>query len=194
MAGDRTDAEVIKASLEVPDEFGEIFERHFDVISRYVERSAGGEVAEEVASETFVQGFRSRERYDLSRENARPWLFGIATNLLRHHWRDEVARLRAYSKLDPPSSADEDPEAARVALIGILEQLKDLDHKDRDALLLYAWADLSYLDISEALSVPIGTVRSRINRARSVLRELAGTEEATGGAEFDESKEEETSE
>ncbi|MEX1046272.1 MAG: RNA polymerase sigma factor [Actinomycetota bacterium] len=183
MPDDRSDSELVRASLSDPNAFGAIFDRHFVVISRYAERRAGKQAAEEIASETFVQAFRSRARYDLARSNARPWLFGIATNLLSHHWRDEVARLDAYAKLDPPQAGEDDPLEARVALLGILDALKELDQRDRDVLLLYAWADLSYSDISEALSIPIGTVRSRLNRARGVLRELVDSSAATGGIE-----------
>lgn len=189
MPDERSDADIIESSLADPNAFGLIFDRHFGVISRYAERRAGRQVAEEIASETFVQAFRGRMRYDLARKNARPWLFGIATNLLSHHWRDEVTRLDAYSKVDPPPAASDDPLDARMAVLGILDALKHLDRRDRDVLMLYAWADLSYSDISEAISVPIGTVRSRLNRARRILRELADAATATGNRE---SEEEET--
>ncbi|MFN8185861.1 MAG: RNA polymerase sigma factor [Gaiellales bacterium] len=162
---DRTDAETIERSLREPAAFGEVFERHFGSVHAYAQRRAGAELADDVAAETFVQAFARRRRYDLIRPDARPWLLGIATNVLHRHWRTERRRLRAYERsLDPAGDAEP------AAPAGLLAVVAKLPRRDRDALLLYAWADLSYEEIALALDCPVGTVRSRIARARRLLQ------------------------
>ena len=171
------DQAVIAASWDEPALFGVIFERHAGAIHRYLARRVGVDEAEDLAAETFVTAFRARERYDRSHEDARPWLFGIAVNLLRRHWRRERRQLRAYARtgIDPVLEQTEEADRrldASAAGPQLAQALAQLAHKDRDALLLYAWADLSYEEIARALGIPIGTVRSRLSRARSRLREL----------------------
>jgi RNA polymerase sigma-70 factor (ECF subfamily) len=91
-------------------------------------------------------------------------LFGIANNLLRRHYRDEERRLAAFSRVDTPR----DQAAADEPLVA--EALSVLSREERDVLLLFAWADLSYEQIAEALALPVGTVRSRLNLARTRMR------------------------
>jgi RNA polymerase sigma-70 factor (ECF subfamily) len=176
-----SDADVIDASRHEPLTFVAVFDRHFDTIHRYLARRVGPDVADDLASETFTTAFRLRDRYDLTRSDARPWLFGIATNLVRHHRRSEGRRLRAYSRLDggQPSDPEADQVAERVdaarAAPRIADALSRIPAADRDALLLLAWADLRYDEIAVALEIPVGTVRSRIHRARKRLRELLGS-------------------
>jgi RNA polymerase sigma factor (sigma-70 family) len=165
----RTDAEAIAASLDAPRVFVDVFDRHFDAIHRYLRRRVGSPIADELASETFTQAFANRKRYDLERPDARPWLYGIAHNLLRHHYRDEERALRAYARtgLDVDSSVPPDvPDSA----VGSL--LANLSPGERDVLLLVAWAELEYAEVAEALGIPVGTVRSRLNRVRGRMREL----------------------
>jgi RNA polymerase sigma-70 factor (ECF subfamily) len=160
--------------------FGAIFERHFVAIHRYLERRVGLHLAEDLASETFVVAFRRRATYDGGQDNARPWLFGIATNLLRRHWRTERRQLTAYAKtgtdpvvaFDPALDAAEDRAQAEAVEQPVAAALGALRPEDRDVLLLYAWADLSYREVATALGVPVGTVRSRLARARDVVRGL----------------------
>jgi RNA polymerase sigma-70 factor (ECF subfamily) len=174
-----SDAAVIATSLGDPERFAEIFDRHFAEIDRYLARRVGASLADELAAETFVIAFRSRSRYDPAAHDARPWLFGIAANLVRRHWRTERRRLRAYARtgVDPVSDGLDEVErrvdalAAGPALAGALAALSP---GEREVLLLSAWADLSYEEISRALGVPVGTVRSRLSRARAHLRELLG--------------------
>jgi RNA polymerase sigma factor (sigma-70 family) len=140
----------------------------------------GSDLAEELASETFVIAFHRRASYDGGEENARPWLFGIATNLLRRHRRTERRRLAAYAKtgvdpvvpFDPALDAAEDRAEAEAAGPFLAEALAALRPADRDVLLLYAWADLSYPEVAKALGVPTGTVRSRLARARRQVQGL----------------------
>lgn len=175
-----TDAQLIVASLDEPRAFAGIFDRHFLRVRNYLWRRVESSVAAELSSETFTIAFDARARYDPSRADAGPWLLGIATNLLRRHRRGEVRRLRALAAVAPEPGEDDaaaviasrvDAEALRGPLfIALLE----LSPADRDALLLLAWADLSYLEIASALEVPIGTVRSRIHRARMRLQGRLG--------------------
>jgi RNA polymerase sigma-70 factor (ECF subfamily) len=178
-AGIATDAEIIRASQADPRLFAAIFDRHFDAIYRYLRRRVGESLADDLAAETFTTAFAVRGKYDLRREDARPWLYGIASNLLRHHYRREERQLRAYARTGvDPVQADLDEVLDRVdaATAGprLARALASLDRRDRDVLLLYAWADLSYQDIADALGIPPGTVRSRLHRARRIVRELLG--------------------
>ena len=173
-----SDAALIAASIDTPVAFAAVFDRHYDFVHRYLARRVGFDLSDDLASETFTTAFRVRARYDLSHSGARPWLLGIATNLIRHHRRAEVRRLRAYERLEAEHAAgiDEEMVAARAdaaaARPRIARALARVPDRDRDALLLLAWADLTYAEIAVALGIPIGTVRSRIHRARNRLREL----------------------
>jgi RNA polymerase sigma-70 factor (ECF subfamily) len=165
------DSDLIVASAAAPSAFATIFDRHFDLIFGYLQRRIGPDLAEELAAETFLVAFSGRERYD-SGSAARPWLFGIATNLLRRHQRREVRELRAYARsaTDPVVDAFDGIEE-RIDASGerrrLIEVLAELSPTERDVLLLSAWAELSYAEIAEALEVPVGTVRSRLSRARA---------------------------
>jgi RNA polymerase sigma factor (sigma-70 family) len=155
--------------------FERLFELHFDAVYGYLARRVGPELARDLAAETFTQAFAGRSRFDPRRGEPRAWLFGIAQNLLRRNRRDEERRLRAFARVDAPR---EDTPAEEPRLASALEALAT---HERDALLLYAWADLSYDEIAEALAVPVGTVRSRLHRARAHLREALTEEEALDG-------------
>ena len=155
--------------------FEQLFDRHFDAIYRYLARRVGPEIGKDLAAETFAQAFAVRRKYDPSRGDARPWLYGIAQNLLGRHYRDEERRLRALARLDP-TPEQRPPDEPQLAGV-----LAGLSVEERDVLLLYAWADLSYDEIAAVLSVPVGTVRSRLHRARGRLREVLTQEEAFNG-------------
>jgi RNA polymerase sigma-70 factor (ECF subfamily) len=170
------DAEIIRASMRDPRAFGEIFERHYDDISRYARRRLGDEGGEEIASATFLIAFEQRSRFNPALPTARPWLFGIATNLVRHHARDERRHLEILARLPVPlSEPDVAEEPARLDALrqrtALHDALVDLAAADRDAFLLRALTDLTYPEIGRALGVREGTVKSRIHRARAALRE-----------------------
>ena len=172
-----TDAALIRRSLTDPSVFAEIFDRHFESVFRFLARRVGVVTAGDLASETFARAFEGRRRYRLERDDARPWLFGIATNLLRRQRRNEVRQLRAYARtgVDPVLGGLDDAESrADAAAVGpaLADALANLRADERDVLFLYAWADLSYVEIAEALGLPVGTVRSRLSRARAKAREL----------------------
>jgi RNA polymerase sigma factor (sigma-70 family) len=158
-----------------PEDFEELFERNFEVVYGYLARRVGRDLARDLASETFTRAFAARRRYDPSLGDARPWLFGIANNLLRRHYRDEERRLRALARVRVAEESD-GPEEPRLA-----DALAALARDERDVLLLFAWADLEYAEIAVALDVPIGTVRSRLHRARGHLRAALEREEALDG-------------
>lgn len=167
-----SDAEIIVRSRVDPERFAVIFDRHYEVIRRFVARRLDGALADELTSETFLRAFAARARYDAARVDARPWLYGIATNLLQKHSRNEERRRRAYARsLDHGFSGgglDGADRRADAAMRGpeIAAALSRLQPRDRDALLLLALTDLDYEGIATALDVPVGTVRSRLNRAR----------------------------
>jgi RNA polymerase sigma-70 factor (ECF subfamily) len=181
-----TDAAVIAASLEQPVRFGAIFDRHATVLHRYLVRRLGPDDADGIVGEVFRIAFERRHTFDPTRVTARPWLYGIATNLLARHRRGEARRLRAVARLAAQRLTPIDPAdgvADAVDAAGLWERVAaavtDLPEPERDVLLLHVWEGLSYDEVADALSVPVGTVRSRLNRARRHLRELT----AAGGEE-----------
>jgi RNA polymerase sigma-70 factor (ECF subfamily) len=165
------------AAESEPDAFVEIFDRHFDTVCRYLTRRVGPDAGEELAAETFAQAFDVRGEYDPHRGEVRAWLFGIAVNLLRHHYRKETRQLRAYARsgLDPVVDHEGDAEDRLEAdAMGprVAAALAKLNPNDREVLLLYAWAELGYEEIAAALDVPVGTIRSRLSRSRARVVEL----------------------
>jgi RNA polymerase sigma factor (sigma-70 family) len=175
-----SDAEVITASWRDPAAFGVLFDRHATTVHRYLVRRVGRDEADALLSETFRIAFERRESYDTGRAQARPWLYGIATNLISRHRRSEGRRLaamaRAGARLVPEEDAvhraGEAVDAARL-LPAVTEAARRLPEGERDALTLHAWEGLTYDEVAAALAIPVGTVRSRLARARGKLRELA---------------------
>jgi RNA polymerase sigma factor (sigma-70 family) len=175
MSGNRTDSEAIAASLAEPGAFGVIFERHYDAVHGYLRRRLDRARADELASQTFLVAFDGRERFDRGRGGARPWLFGIATNLAHNHRRHEIVELRAAAALAPENVVAIDGVEARLdaeRLRGRLAQgLSELPAEEADVLCLLVWAELNQAGIADALEVPLGTVKSRLSRARGRLRQ-----------------------
>jgi len=170
-----SDIDLIRYSAENPAVFGELYERHASPIHRYAVRRVGASAADDVLSDTFLVAFERRASFDLAWADARPWLFGIATNLIRKHHREEKRELKAVmsSNVDLPvddTAAVGQRVDAERAVRGIGQALRKLPARDRDVLLLFAWGGLSYEEIARATGAPIGTVRSRLNRARTTLR------------------------
>jgi RNA polymerase sigma-70 factor (ECF subfamily) len=163
-----TDAEIVARSLEEGEVFAVLFDRHFRAIHRFLRGRAGVDLADEITSETFAIAFRKRGAYDLSCDDARPWLYGIAVNLLRECRRGEARRLRAYAR-SADGSPLEAPDPERDGSM-VDAALRELGEQERTLILLHAWAGLSYEQLAQALDVPIGTVRSRLSRVREKLR------------------------
>ncbi|MEV4841247.1 RNA polymerase sigma factor [Nonomuraea sp. NPDC049486] len=174
------DATVIARSRDDPEHFAVLFERHAPVLKRYVILRLGEDVADDIVAETFIAAFRQRATYDLTRENARPWLYGIATNYIGRHRRREITLYKALSRkgVDPVDEPFTDQVHERVAAHRLrdklLRALAGLPAGHRDALLLVTWGELSYEHAAQSLGVPVGTVRSRVNRARQKLRRKLG--------------------
>jgi RNA polymerase sigma factor (sigma-70 family) len=170
LRGDQTDASIIEESLGRPQAFAGLFDRHFDAIHRYLARRLGSDRADDLAAATFAVAFERRATFR-DHVDALPWLFGIATNLLRNEWRAEHRALDALEQLTVNTRHDRS-EGNALESGGLAELLAELDADQRDVLLLHAWEGFSYQEIAVALGVPIGTVRSRISRARARLRPL----------------------
>jgi RNA polymerase sigma factor (sigma-70 family) len=177
MMGASSDAEVIGRSLGEPEAFGLIYDRHAATLLGFLGRRAGAKVAEGLVGELFRIAFERRKTFDVSRATALPWLYGIGANLLLKHRRSEARRLRASAQMaaDRPAVDKRAGAAAldaRLLFPRVADAIETLPEGEREALLLFAWEDLSYQSVAEALELPVGTVRSRLNRARAHLREL----------------------
>ena len=178
-----SDASVIAASLAEPDRFAEIFDRHFATVFRFAERRVGRDQAAEIASETFARAFAKRGSFRPEAVDALPWLLGIASKLILHERRRFArylaaverasAELRTVDQEGDLGSAERRLDAPadwarmRAALL-------TLDDTDRELLLLVTWDELSYEEAAAVLDLPLGTVRSKLHRAKARLRELLG--------------------
>lgn len=171
-----SDAEVIEQSLATAERFVTIYDRHANRIHRYLRRRFDEALAQDLAAETFAAAFAQRDRFDRSRSDAAPWLFGIASNLAARHRRREAAGLRAIARgggvavFDSVDDLVERVDSAALAK-PLAAALAALPIAQRDALAMHAWGELSYEEIAVAMSVPVGTVRSRISRGRAALRQ-----------------------
>jgi RNA polymerase sigma-70 factor (ECF subfamily) len=159
--------------------FDAAFAAEFGPLYRYLRRRVGADAAEDLAAATFATAYANWERVDHVRP-LRPWLYGIAANLVRHHWRKERRMLRAYARtgIDPVLSADDeavDPVEAGARRRQLAAALAELRPQEREILLLDAWAELSDGEIATALSLPLGTVKSRLHRTRERLRNRLDT-------------------
>ena len=162
------------------ESFGVLYERHARAVYNFCFRgTADWAHAEDLTSAVFFEAWRRRADVRLANESALPWLLGVATNLLRNGWRARRRRAAALGRLrvdDEPAFADE--VEARVdderAMRRVLAVVGALPRRDREVLALCAWAGLSYEQAAVALDVPVGTIRSRLARARDRLRELVG--------------------
>jgi RNA polymerase sigma factor (sigma-70 family) len=180
-----TDASIITDSIEQPALFEDVFERYYDTIRRYAQRRVGSDVGEELAAQTFLIAFAQRATFDPSYPSARPWLLGIATNLIRHHARSQRVRAALLDRLERPQRVDDVVEVevadAFVLAPRVLRVLDQMPARDVEAFLLLALAELPYAEIALVLGIPVGTVRSKIHRVRRTLRELFALQEATTG-------------
>jgi RNA polymerase sigma-70 factor (ECF subfamily) len=181
-----TDADLIERSMIQPGCFGEIFDRHGDEILRYMYARLGPGYAEDATAETFLDAFRSRGRYDPARGEVRPWLYGIAARVIGKHRRAErqhqgvlwQARLGGTADADGTADdlADRCAERVTAQQLGppIAAAVSGLSRRERDLLLLIAWAELTYTEAAQALGIPVGTVRSRLSRTRVKIRTALG--------------------
>lgn len=176
---DPSDADLWKRSRAGdPDAFGRLFERHAKLIYNYCFRRVGSwATAEDLLSVVFLEVWRRRDK-NLPPDKVLPWLYGIATNVVHNQRRSErrfSAALRRMPAPDPePDFADTSDERLddEWQAQGALERLRKLPEREQAVVVLCDGMGLSYEDTAVALRVPIGTVRSRLSRARARLREL----------------------
>ena len=158
--------------------FGMLFDRHARAIYNYCfRRTADWSAAEDLTSLAFLEAWRRRADVQFLDGRVLPWLYGVATNLVHNHRRTLRRRRRALARLAPgqelPDFADEVVErvADEQQMRELLQRLRGLQREMQDVLALCAWCEMSYEDAALALGVPVGTVRSRLSRARARLAE-----------------------
>lgn len=182
VGGGATEADLIKWSLTDPEAFAVLFNRHHEAIRRFAATRAGPEAASDLAAEVFCIAFDQRHTFDPTYPSAKPWLLGIAANLARQHHRRAAVRDRARTRKGArtrgQAAATDPQEQVAAGQLGesVARALERLPARDRDPLLRHVWTGATYRNIARDLDLPVGTVRSRIHRARRRLqRELAGT-------------------
>ena len=187
--GEPTDAALWqRAAAGDADAFGTIFERHARAVYNYCFRRTGDwALAEELTAIVFLEAWRRRAQVVLERDEAVPWLLGVATNVLRNVRRSQRRYRAALERLPREHTADfaadvEDRLDDERQMRATLRALSELPRADQDVLALCIWEELTYERAALALGVPVGTVRSRLSRARARLRELT----ENGGHEWDE--------
>jgi RNA polymerase sigma factor (sigma-70 family) len=171
-------------AVTVLADFDAVFREHFAPVYRFIARRVGRALAEDLAAEVFATAYRRRGTYQPELGSLRSWLYGIATNVLRKHWRDEQQLLEldarlAHRSLGPLHAAQfadaaDERVIAKTLAPRIAGALAALNREQRDVLLLHAWADLSHEEIAAALGIAQGTARSRLSRGRAALRALLG--------------------
>jgi RNA polymerase sigma factor (sigma-70 family) len=171
-----SDGEIIRRSVGEPECFAAIFDRYYAQVHGYAARRLGGGLADDVAAETFLVAFARRERYQVSRPDARPWLYGIVSNLILRQRRAEHRRYRALARAGAGEVGEGHAEEVAVRVDAqawrapLAAALAGISGADRDVLLLVAWAGLTCGEAGEALGIPAGTARSRLHRARKHIR------------------------
>jgi RNA polymerase sigma factor (sigma-70 family) len=173
------DTDIVRASVAQPERFETVFGRHHRRIWTYLARRNGQEAADELTGDVFVAAFAQRARFDVSRGTVVAWLYGIATNLTRARARREARAYRALRRVEGHGVPEASPIDEAVAALDhvhdldrVRAALAEMSDEDRELILLVAWEGLSYAEAAEVVGVAIGTVRSRLSRARQRLREL----------------------
>lgn len=173
-----------------PSAFAALFERHINAVYTHCFRRTGSwSAAEDLASVVFLEAWRRRREVSLSGESILPWLLAVANNVVRNRDRSLRRHRRLLAKL-PAAVVTPDPAEEAVSRVDderamrrVLDVFTRLLPDEQDVLALCVWAGLSYSDAAVALGVPVGTVRSRLSRARDHLRRLAGLDGASGRAD-----------
>ena len=162
-----------------PAAFGQIFEEHSRAVYRYAVRVTGDwATAEDVVSLTFLEAWRLRAKVEADGDSLRPWLLGIATNVLRNTRRAARRHTNAMAHLPPPAVVPDfaDELAGRIAdaaqLAAAKAALEQLRPAEREVFALCVWEGLDHAAVAEALGKPVGTIRSRLSRARKRLQQL----------------------
>ncbi len=175
-----TDGMLIRRSLcGNPDAFVEVVQRHEIAIHGYLSRRAGHQAADDLLGEVWLRAFGARRGYDASYDDARPWLYGIARNVLRAHWRtsQSIDLVPAEATHDPWDEITDRLDSA-VRARALVSAVRKLPPAERDVLLLVTWEQLTPAEAAAALGIPPGTARSRLHRARATLRHMLTGAEA----------------
>jgi RNA polymerase sigma factor (sigma-70 family) len=160
--------------------FSDLITRHAQAIHAYLARRCGRDTADDLLGEVMLRAYAARRQYDGRSTDPRPWLYGIARNVLREQWR----RAQKTGLADGTALSDDPwPEVdarldAGAQLSALKEALAKLPLVDREVLLLVTWEGLTPAEAAVALGIPQGTARSRLHRARSAMRELLDFQEA----------------
>jgi RNA polymerase sigma factor (sigma-70 family) len=172
-----TDGDLIERSARGrPDAFVEVIRRHEVAVHGYLARRAGRQAADDLLGEVWVRAFGGRGGFDPARADARPWLYGIARNVLRAYWRagrpaDQANRVAVAEAVDPWDDViDRLDSAVAAASRELACAVRALPLEEREVLLLVAWEQLTPAQAATALGIPAGTARSRLHRARAALR------------------------
>jgi RNA polymerase sigma factor (sigma-70 family) len=162
-----------------PEAFRQLFDEHVRSLYNHAFRLIGDwSTAEDVVSLTFLEAWRLREGVDAEGGSLRPWLFGIATNVASNQRRAARRHAGALARLPRPEEVPDFAEEVatriedRERLAGVRTALAALRRHEREALVLCVWSGLDYAEAAQALGVPVGTVRSRLSRARKKLNKL----------------------
>jgi len=173
-----TDGTLIERSCRGrPDAFVEVVRRHEAAVHGFLARRAGPQVAADLLGEVWLRAFAGRGGYDPAHRDARPWLYGIARNVLRAHWRARPDQAAGPETAFDPWEAVVDRLDAAARAGTLIGALRALPPDERDVLLLVAWEQLTPAQAAAALGVPQGTARSRLHRARAALRLALDLEE-----------------
>ncbi|MEU9833180.1 RNA polymerase sigma factor [Streptosporangium sp. NPDC048047] len=181
-----TDAELVARYRRDPELFTEVHDRYYRDIYRYVAGRLDTQIAEDITAETFLLAFDQRDRFDPELGSLRPWLFGFATNLIARHRRKETRRYRALARLGPEPVVEGHENrvvtsvAAQRMQPHLARALAALSGGERDVLLLVALGQLGYEEIAQALGIAVGTVGSRLSRARTKMLALIDKEMIRG--------------
>jgi len=159
------------------DAFRWLFDRHAQAVFAFcARRTADLNLAEDLTSTVFLEAWRNRHRTGLaSSPNPLPWLLGVANNVVRNDIRSRTRFRAALKRLPPPPKDDnwDDPVATKAdaerALQDARRALGGLSKAERDVVTLVLWSGLTYDETAQALRIPVGTVRSRLSRARAKL-------------------------
>ena len=174
-----TDGVLIERSARGrPDAFVEVVRRHEVAVHAFLARRAGRQAADDLLGEVWVRAFGGRAGFDPAHSDARPWLYGIARNVLRAHWRAgrPANQPGVVESVDPWDDViDRLDSAAAARTRDMVGAVRALPAEEREVLLLVAWEHLTPAQAALVLGIPPGTARSRLHRARTALRPvLAG--------------------
>ncbi len=158
--------------------FGELFQRHATPVYNYLFRRCGNwATAQDLTSIVFLELWRKRAQITLQHASALPLLLGVATNVLCNRRRTERRHRAALERMPAPAEWTPDDDlvdklAEEQRMRELLEVLGRLPKREQDLIVLCVWMELSYEEAADALSLPVGTVGSRLYRGKKRLREL----------------------